>query len=160
MALPWVFGAQHCLPLYVCGESVTKLCPTLVTPWTKVCQAHLSMGFTRQEYWSGLSFPSPGDLADPGIEPLSCTGRPSPAGSVRKESSCNAGDCLLIQEMDSIPGLGRSPGEGNGNPLQYSSLGNPMDRLAWWAIVDGVTRLGHDLAINPPQNFVYHIGMM
>ena len=62
--------------------------------------------------------------------------------------------------MDSIPGLGRSPGEGNGNPLQYSGLGNPMDRLVWWAIVDGVTKLGHDLAINPPKNLVYHIGMM
>ena len=40
--------------------------------------------------------------------------------------------------MSSIPGLGRSPGEGNGNPLQYSCLGNPTDRGAWWAIVHGV----------------------
>ena len=42
-----------------------------------------------------------------------------------KKSACNAGD------LGSIPGLGRSPGEGNGNPLQYSSLENPMDRGAW-----------------------------
>ena len=42
-----------------------------VTLWTVVCQAFLSMGFSRQEYWSGLSFPSPGDLFDPGIEPAS-----------------------------------------------------------------------------------------
>ena len=41
----------------------------LVTPWTGAHQAPLSMGFSRQEYWSGLSFPSPGDLPDPGIEP-------------------------------------------------------------------------------------------
>ena len=47
---------------------VTKLCPTLVTPWTVACQAPLSMGFSRQEYWSGLPFPSPGDLPDPGIK--------------------------------------------------------------------------------------------
>ena len=40
-------------------------------PWTVVCQAPLSMGFPRQEYWSGLPFPSPGDLPDPGIEPKS-----------------------------------------------------------------------------------------
>ena len=40
-----------------------------MTPWTVACQAPLSMGFSRQEYWSGLSFPSPGDLPDPGIEP-------------------------------------------------------------------------------------------
>ena len=46
-----------------------------------------------------------------------------------KESACNAGDPGLI------PGLGRSPGEGNGNPLQYSCLENPMDRGAWWATV-------------------------
>ena len=50
-----------------------------------------------------------------------------PGGSDGKESACNAGDLGLI------PGLGRSPGEGNGNPLQYSCLGNSMDREAWWA---------------------------
>ena len=42
-----------------------------VTPWTVVCQAPLSMGFPRQEYWSGVPFPSPGDLPKPGIEPVS-----------------------------------------------------------------------------------------
>ena len=43
----------------------------IVTPWTVACQAPLSMEFFRQEYWSGLPFPSPGDLPDPGIEPMS-----------------------------------------------------------------------------------------
>ena len=57
-----------------------------------------------------------------------------PGGSDSKESAYNAGD------LDSIPGLGRSPGEGNGNPLQYSCLENPMDRGAWWATVHGVTK--------------------
>ena len=51
------------------GGLVAKLCPTLVTPWTVACQAPLSMGFSRQEYWSRLPFPSPGDLPNPGIEP-------------------------------------------------------------------------------------------
>ena len=45
--------------------------PTLVIPWTVACQAPLSTGFPRQEYWSGLPFPTPGDLPDPGIEPAS-----------------------------------------------------------------------------------------
>ena len=54
----------------ICGL-VTKSCPTLVTPWTVARQVPLSMGFSRQEYWSGLPFPSPGDLLDPGIEPRS-----------------------------------------------------------------------------------------
>ena len=46
------------------GGLVTKSCPTLATPWTVACQAPLSMGFSRQEYWSELPFPSPGDLPD------------------------------------------------------------------------------------------------
>ena len=58
-------------------------------------------------------------------------------GSDGKESVCNAGD------WGSIPGSGRSPEEGNGKPLQYSCLENPMDRGAWWATVRGVT-VGHD----------------
>ena len=56
------------------------------------------------------------------------------SGSVGKESAHNAGDLGLI------PGLGRSPGEGNGYPLQCSCLENPMDRGAWWARVNGVTK--------------------
>ena len=50
---------------------VTKLCPTLATPWTVVLQAPLSMEFPRQEYWFGLPFPSPRDLPDPVVEPAS-----------------------------------------------------------------------------------------
>ena len=57
-----------------------------------------------------------------------------PDGSEVKASACNAGD------LGSIPGLGRSPGEGNGNPLQYSCLKNPMDGGAWWATVHGVAK--------------------
>ena len=49
----------------------TKLCQTFVTPWTVACQAPLSMGFSKQEYWSGLPFPYPRDLPNPGIEPRS-----------------------------------------------------------------------------------------
>ena len=51
------------------GGLVAKSCPTLVNPWTIACQAPLSMGFSRQEYWSGWPYPSPGDLSNPGIEP-------------------------------------------------------------------------------------------
>ena len=53
-----------------CGLA-TKLCRTLPTSWTVVHQASLSMGFSKQEYWSGLPFPSPGDLPDPEIKPAS-----------------------------------------------------------------------------------------
>ena len=61
-----------------------------------------------------------------------------PGGSADKESAHNAGD------PGSIPGLRRSPGEGSGNPLQYSCLENPMDGGALWATVHGLQRVGHD----------------
>ena len=57
-------------------------------------------------------------------------------GSESKESACNAGD------LGSVPGSGRSPGEGNGNPLQDSCLGNPVDRGVWRATVHGVAKSG------------------
>ena len=58
----------------------------------------------------------------------------SNSSSDGKESACNEGD------LSSVPGLGRSPGEGNVYPLQYSCLENSMDRGAWWAIVHGVAK--------------------
>ena len=99
------------------------------------------MEFSRQEYWSGLLFPSPGDLPDPGIEPESLalwadalpsespdfSGR-SPWG--RKESDTTE----RLHLHFSLSGIG----EGNGNPLQYSCLENPMDGGAWRATVHGV----------------------
>ena len=60
-----------------------------------------------------------------------------------QETSCNAGDPGLIL------GWGRSPGEGNVNPLQYSCLENSMDRGAWWPKVHGISRVGHDLVTKP-----------
>ena len=67
-----------------------------------------------------------------------------PADLDGKEYACNAGDLV------SIPGLGRSPGEANGNPLQYSCLENPMERGACQATVHGDTRVRHDLVTKPP----------
>ena len=67
-----------------------------------------------------------------------------PPSSVSKESACNAGDPSLMHVS------GRSPGEGNGNLLQYSCLENPMHRGAWQATVHGVTRVGHNLVTKPP----------
>ena len=73
-----------------------------------------------------------------------------PGGSAVKNPPVNAGD------TGSIPGSGRSPGEGNGNPLQYSYLRNPMDRGAWWATVYGVaknqTRLSDLTTTTVPSN--------
>ena len=54
--------------IYCC--SVTKSCPTLVTPWTVACLAPASTEFSRQEYWSGLPLPAPGSLPDPGVDPV------------------------------------------------------------------------------------------
>ena len=116
------------------------------------------MEFSRQEYWSGLPFCIPGDLPDPGTNPRLLhllhwqadsllTALPGKVlfsthlshvgflgGSEGKESTCSIGD------EGSIPGLGRSPEEGNGYPFQYSCLGNSMDGGAWQATVHGVPK--------------------
>ena len=119
-----------------------------VTPWTIVHQDPLSMGFSRQEYWSGLLCPPPGDLPHPGIEPVSlmpsalaawffttsatreahlcvsgirvfvCTW----AAQVVKNMPDRAGD---VRDAGLILGSGRSPRGGQSNPLQYSYLENP-----------------------------------
>ena len=68
------------------------------------------------------------------ISTRGCMRKGFPSGSVVKNLPVNAGD------LGSIPRLGRSLGEGNGNPLQYSCLGNPMDREVWQATVHGVTK--------------------
>ena len=66
-----------------------------------------------------------------------------PGGSQGKAYACNAGD------LGSIPGSGRSAGEGNGHPLQYSCLGNPIDKGTWQAAVHGVARVRYDLMTKP-----------
>ena len=73
-------------------------------------------------FYSDLLIPTLGDY------------RGFPGGSDGEESACNAGD------PGSIPGLGRAPGEGHGNPLQYSCLENPMDRGTWMATVHRVAK--------------------
>ena len=75
-----------------------------------------------------------------------------PGGSPVMNLPANAG------ALGSSPGLGRSPGEGNGNLLQYSCLGNPMDRGAWWAVVHGAARVRNDLVTKaPPPPDTYHL---
>ena len=129
------------------------------------------MGFPRQEHWSGLPFPSPGDPPDPGIKPESPTSQADaltsePPGKPQlystaiqlytymykyiwafpmvsnKEPACDPG---VAGDTGSIPGLRRSPGGGHGNLLQYTCLENPMDRGAWQATVYKVSqRVEHD----------------
>ena len=99
----------------------------LLSPW----------GFSRPERWSGLPCCPPGDLSNPGIKPrspeLQVDSLPlSHQGSL--SSTSNAGD------LGSIPGTGRVPGGGNGNPFQHSCLENPMDRGAWQAVIHGVAK--------------------
>ena len=118
-----------------------------MTPWTVACQAPLPMELSRQVYLNGEPFPSPGHLSNPGIKlgspALSADSLPAePPGKPifkvhnlsGKESACSAGDA------GSVPGSGISPGEGNGYPLQYSCLENPMDRGAWLTTVHGVAK--------------------
>ena len=117
------------------------------TLWTAAHQAPLSMGFSRQEYWSWLPCPPSGDLPDPGIKPLSLKSLALSGGFFTtsttwetpwvKKLTANAGD---LRDTGSIPGSGRSPEGGHGNPLQYSCLENPMGKGAWWATVHRVSK--------------------
>ena len=86
------------------GGLVAKLCLTLATPWTVDRQAPLSISFPRQEYWSGLPFPSPGDLSDPGIEPG------SPALQVGSLLSEPAGKTLDFNPKSKNKGQGGEEG--------------------------------------------------
>ena len=141
-----------------------------MTPWSIIHQVPLSMGFSRQEYWRGLPFPTPGDLPYPGIKPTSLlvgsgfltsepSGKPNKfkfgtnlhsivfrnivirevLQSYRRnrDSLCDGRSFTLVRPYEppikiknkgEIAGFG---GEGNGTPLQYSFLENPMDGGAW-----------------------------
>ena len=70
-----------------------------------------------------------------------------PGDAVVKNPPANAGDA---RNTGSIPGSGRSPGEGKRYPLQYSGMENPKDRGAWQGTVHGIARVGHNLVIKPP----------
>ena len=144
-------------------SEVVQPCPT---PGTAAYQASLSMRFSRQEYWSGVPLPSPTRVAPPPflttMEPfcayivgeasltlrmrtmwsfMSYLGRAqgppwaSQVVLVVKNPPAIAGD---IKDSGSIPGLGRFSREGQGNPLQYSCLENPLDKRTWWATVHSV----------------------
>ena len=138
-----------------------------MTLWTVVCQAPLSMGFSRQEHWSGLPFLSSGDLSNPGIELRSPTLQahslpwqprrhqfnswlrkfpwrrdrlPMPVSLGFPGGSDGKESTCNEGELGSVPGLGQSPGGGLDNPLQYSCLEIPMDGGAWQAIVHGIAK--------------------
>ena len=85
--------------------------------------------------------------------PISCN-RASQMALVVKNSHANAGD---VRDMGSIPGLRRSPGEGNGNPLQYSCLENSMDRGVWQATVYGAAKSHTQLSIHKHRGFFFLI---
>ena len=97
------------------GGLVAKSCPILVTPWTVACQAPLSTGFSRREYWSGLSFLSPEDLPKPGIELGSPTLQKtlyhlSPQGSpmTNLDSILKSRDVTLLTKVRLVKAMGFS----------------------------------------------------
>ena len=129
--------------------------PTLATQWTVAHQAPLSMGFSRQEHWSGLPLPSPGDLPDPCIEPRSPTLQADtlPSKPPRKSNvyiyiyraslvvQLVKNPPAMWENLGSIPGSGRSPGEGNSYTRQYLAW-----RIPWTAWSMESQRVGHDRA--------------
>ena len=112
------------------GSEVAQSCPTLSDPMDCSLTGSSVHGIfqARVLEWGAIAFSNMyGYMCIYGFL----------SGTLVKNASANAGDA---RDLSSIPGLGRSPVEGNGNPLQYSCLENSMDRGAWWAVVHGVTK--------------------
>ena len=125
----------------------------LLCPW----------GFSRQEYWSGLPCPPPGDLPNPGLSHcrwilyrLSRQGSLVYVESVHKLLGFPKSSVVKNPPAStgSIPGSGRSPGEGSGNALQYSCLEHPRDRGSWWVTVHGVAKSLTRLSTQPPRKLL------
>ena len=100
---------SHLLSMRLC-VCIAQSCLTLWDPWTVACQVPLSMGFSWQEYWSGLSVPSPGDLSDPGIKPRSPTWQadslpPEPPGKPHLRL-CNCRTLCSLWVEECIPHAG------------------------------------------------------
>ena len=146
----------------MCVYIVSKSCLTFVTSKNIALQDSLSMGFPRQEYWSGLLFPRPGDHPDPGIELMSPVLQVDSIHIYRYLSTYSSilawkshGQKSLLgcspwgcEELDMVEApewlhfhfsLSRN-GEGNGKPPQCSCLENPRDCGAWLAAVYGVAQ--------------------
>ena len=141
---------------------VAQSCPTLCNPMDYSLQGSSVHGTFQTRYWSGLPFPSPGDLSHPAIEPRSPA---LPAGSLPSEPPGKPSSILgwMINNMvaltelssysikyvppspvGSVPGWERSPGEGNGNPVQYSCLEIPWAEEPGRLQSMGSQNAGHD----------------
>ena len=108
----------------MCVCSIAQLCPTPCGPWTVALKAPLSMEFFKQEYWSGWTFPSPGDLPDPGMEPKTLV---SPALAGRfftTRATWEARDCMKVKDSQSCLTLG--------NPMDYIVHGVLQARILKW----------------------------
>ena len=116
--------SQFCFP----KTSFFLITPSSQQPWSHLDQ-RLPGSLLCMSLWPSCQAPS--------LQRFPTLCKDFPDTSVGKESTCDAAD---TGNVDSIPGSGRSPGEGNGNPLQYSCLGNSMDRGAWWATGHGVMK--------------------
>ena len=110
---------------------------------TRTKKQRLKLMCLRSNSWNDYSQDSEGSqpcqsqLGDMGHLSSSKPIKGFSGGTVVKNSLANVGD---TGDMGQIPRLGRSPGEGNGNPIQYSCMGNPMDREAWWVMLHGVAK--------------------
>ena len=138
--------------IYWCCFLITQLCPILCN--LKDCSLPDSpdhwISQARTVEWVAISFCKESSQSRDQVCIFCIAGRCFINSSavkhlpaMQEETMNNEGDVGLI------PGSGRSPGERNGTPLQYSCLGNPMDRV-WWAVVHGVARVRQDLAAKPP----------
>ena len=126
------FKEQESIILMKVKSDVAQLCPTLCDPWTVACQASPCKGFSWQDHWSGLPFPSPGDLLDPGIDPGSPTSQADSTIWATRET--------LISEMYSltVPKVKAKVTQSSPtlcNPIDYTVHGILQARILEWVAV-------------------------
>ena len=142
-ATPPLSASQKALLLLLLSRfSRVRLC---ATPQTTAHQAPLSLGFSRQEHWSGLPFPSP--MHARMLNHFSCVqlcATPWTAAHQALVVKNSPADARVIRDASSITGSERSPGEGHGNPLQYSCLENAKTEEPGGLWSMGSQRVGHD----------------
>ena len=143
---PYILYTHTHLYLYIyvlcCASSLSHV-PLFSSPWTVATQASLSMGILQTRILEWVTIPSSRASSQPrdqtqvsfiAAELITTEGKPR---EIIENQPANVGG---VMDVGLIPGLGRCPGGGHGNPLQYSCLENPMDRGAWRATVHRITK--------------------
>ena len=152
MATHFLFPSIHAqvhVHTHVCACQITSVLSDSATLWTVACQAPLSVGFSRQEYWSGLPCPPSGHFPHPGVEPSSLLSPALPGGFFTTNNGLpwwlrGSSVCLQGGRPGLNPWVRKIPWRREWQPTPAFFLKNSTDRGAWWLLSIESQRVGHD----------------